>query len=74
MWQASISEQGVAVASKDFGGLTGVALNAGVFGPCYPMDNSPVDEFARGFAINVFSHLHTVSQDAFRQHDCRPIC
>lgn len=59
--QAATSETSVAAAVKRFGRLTGVCLNAGVMGPCYRLDSAPVDKWEKACAINVFSHLHTVS-------------
>lgn len=55
------SELCVETAVKDFGKLTAVCLNAGLFGPCYPIANSTVEKWAKAFEVNVLSHLHTVS-------------
>ncbi|EXJ92914.1 hypothetical protein A1O3_01470 [Capronia epimyces CBS 606.96] len=56
----TISEKSVALAVQKFGKLTGVCLNAGVFGPGYPIDDAPVDKWEQAFRINVLSHLHTL--------------
>lgn len=59
--QAKISEKLVATAVEKFGKLDGVCLNAGIFGPCFSMAESSVEDWAKGLHINVLSHLSTVS-------------
>jgi NAD(P)-dependent dehydrogenase (short-subunit alcohol dehydrogenase family) len=47
-------------AISAFGRLTGVCLNAGVFGPCHRISEAVVDKWDTAFHINVLSHLLTV--------------
>ncbi|KAH7019578.1 hypothetical protein EDB80DRAFT_561303 [Ilyonectria destructans] len=54
------SQRCVELAVKHFGKLTGLALIAGVFGPCYRLENSPIDAWQKAININVLSHLNTL--------------
>lgn len=44
-----------------FGGLTGVCLNAGTFGPCHRLHESDPEKWMKGLQVNLLSHLYTVS-------------
>ncbi|KAL4804823.1 hypothetical protein BDV18DRAFT_161915 [Aspergillus unguis] len=59
--KAKTSQQCVELAMAKFNRITGVVLAAGVFGPCYRLENSPMEKWQRAIDINVLSHLNTLN-------------
>ncbi|KIW77600.1 hypothetical protein Z517_10046 [Fonsecaea pedrosoi CBS 271.37] len=58
--QEKTSIEAVSRAVDRFGGLTGVCLNAGVFGPCHRLHNSDPDKWTKAIQVNLMSHLYTL--------------
>lgn len=61
LMQEKTSIEAVTRGVDRFGGLTGVCLNAGIFGPCHRMRDSAPEKWMKGLQVNLLSHLHTVS-------------
>lgn len=51
------------MALIEFGKLTGVALIAGVFGPCHRLVDANIDDWQSGLQINVLAQLNMVSPE-----------
>ncbi|RVX70797.1 hypothetical protein B0A52_05448 [Exophiala mesophila] len=56
----STSIEAVSKAVERFGGLTGVCLNAGTFGPCHRLNNADPEKWIKAMNVNLFSHLYTL--------------
>jgi NAD(P)-dependent dehydrogenase (short-subunit alcohol dehydrogenase family) len=59
--QAETSKTAVNIALKKFGQVNGVCGLAGIFGPCFTLDNSNIEQWTKGMQINVLSHINMVS-------------
>ena len=57
-----LGKQAVELANTEFGGIDGLVINHGVLQEMKTIANTPVEEWKRGYDINVFSSIEFIQQ------------